>query len=162
MQLSLRLLALTSLVLLTSCVTHGPAPAVDKLRIEAWASTNGEFWKVRIAEFRDGSGAEVQYESFLGFGRGELSGSLAIHQERVSAIKALLASEEFFDLPLSISKPASGFHRPDFFLNACLGKQCRKVNLYDPSAMGNAPEAQRFLSLWDAVVEPLPLKPAWK
>lgn len=115
-----------------------------------------------MKEYRDGSGAELRFESHLAMGRGEIGGHVVLNRERLSVVRDVLARTDFDQLPRSISDEIVPFHRPDLRITACSGAICHTVNLYDPSALGGSAEGQRFLSVWAAIVEPLPLKPTWQ
>lgn len=165
MKASLDLVVLLMCFVASACATGASQRGVQTHRIEAAVSTAGpygQFWQIDLSEYRDGSGAELRFESSLGMGGGEIQGRVLLSRERLAAIKDLLASTSFSQLPSSITAEAVPFHRPDFRITSCSGSNCHTVNLYDPATVGESTEGRRFLSVWAAIVEPLPLKPAWQ
>jgi len=165
MKPSLKLVVLLPCFIAASCATGRHASAGDNFRVEAVVSTAGpygQFWQINLDEYRDGSGAELRFESSLGMGRGEVHGHVLLNKKQVSAVKDLLVNTNFNHLPSSITEEMVQFHRPDFRISACSGSSCHTVNLYDPAAVGNSADGRRFLSVWTALVEPLPLKPTWQ
>lgn len=162
---SLKLVVLLSCFIAASCTSGRNIAAGDILRVEAFVSTAGPYghsWRIDIKEYSDGSGAELRFEASLDMGRSEIQGQVLLNRELLSAFKDLLANANFNQLPDSISDKIVPFHRPDFRITACSGSICHTVKLYDPSVVGSSADGQRFLSVWAAIVEPLPLKPTWQ
>jgi hypothetical protein len=166
MKPSLKLVVLLLCFLSASCAANNKHMAAkDNLRIEAYLAAAGTYvqiWKISLKEYDDGSGATIRFKASLGMGKGRIQGDDLIHRARLSVIKDLLTKTNFNQLPPTISAEMVALHRPDYRITACAGTRCHTVNLYDPSDVGSSPEGQRFLEVWNAIVEPLPLKPEWK
>jgi hypothetical protein len=76
-------------------------------------------------------------------------------------VRAALDEQQFFGLPAEIVPKSAVLHMPDFSLNVGRDGRRHKVRLYDPEQMKSDPRAKRFLVVWDALFDGLPVKPSW-
>jgi hypothetical protein len=154
----------TSVAVLAAVLTVGsePAPtsATPDLWAEAWLSTAGPYgqgWSLRLAP----SGNVSLRVFYMGTPAGSLLADFDPGDGYEARVRAVLNDQQFFVLPAEITPKAAMLHMPDFSLNIGLGSRRHKVRLYDPEQMKSDPRAKRFLAVWTALFDGLPVKPSW-
>ena len=139
---------------------QGEEPASSLLLVKASISTAGQYgesWYLTHAP--DG---EVNLQVFYSTSpSGSLLARFRLSDEHVLAVRETVASEEFFALPPELAPSQTLFHQPRLVLDVYLGGAHHTVSLYDPEALENQPNSNRFLAVWRRVFEALPLRPSW-
>jgi hypothetical protein len=137
-----------------------PTTAAPDLLAEAWLSTAGPYgegWELRLMPHGD-----VSLRVFYSLRpSGSLMADFDIDEDHMARIRAAIDAQAFFDLPAEISPKLSALHMPDFRLEITLGNRKSKVQLYDPADLKDDSRAKRFLAVWAAIYDGLPLKPKW-
>jgi hypothetical protein len=86
------------------------------LTIEASLNENSSFagmWRIKIKEFSDSSGAELEFSLSAGMGSRSFEGSSILGKSSLLTIKETMDKQEYFELPEFISPDAMGFDMPD-------------------------------------------------
>jgi hypothetical protein len=130
------------------------------LLLEAYVSTAGPYgqlWTLKLTP-----AGEAELHVLYAFNpSGSLTGTFSLSEERVSAIRRALEKYDFMLLPERMSPALIAFHMPDLRLAVWNSDKHREVRLYDPKQMAGDPQAKRFLAVWTAVFDGLPVKPTW-
>lgn len=92
---------------------------------------------------------------------GNLLGRFSLSEQQSLAIRKACDAQDFFGLPADLTPPQQAFHRPHLQLTIHLGGRHHKVSLYDPAELKGQAATIRFLAVWAAVFEGLPLRPSW-
>jgi hypothetical protein len=117
----------------------------------------GERWEFNIAA----DGAVDLKVGYMLSGAGSLQGQFGPAKHRVEAVRAAVLKERFMDLPSDLSPEMVALHMPDLRLSISFGEQTHKVRIYSPDQMGKDPRARRFLAVWRAVFQHVPIRPSW-
>ena len=154
-----------TIALLIAGASFCPAAAIADekevgLVVEAWVSTAGpygESWDLKLSP-----SGEVALQVFYSANpSGSLMARFGLSDESVAAVRKVIKSERYFELPPKISPPTAPLHQPDLRLSVWLGGKRHKVQLYDPDQLKGDANAGRFLAIWRRLYEALPLRPSW-
>ena len=132
------------------------------ITIEASLSENASFqgmWNIKIIEFHDSSGAELEFSLSAGMGSRSFEGSSILGKSSLLTIKEAMDKQEYFELPEFISPDAKGFDMPDYRLKVCKNERCHKVELYDPKSILESSDMKRFNFIWNSIFKSLPAWP---
>jgi len=93
---------------------------------------------------------------------GTVMGEFSMQADYVDRVHKAIETERFFDLPASLDSGSGYFHQPDLFLRIDRGGRTHTVRVHDPARLKNDARAQRFLRVWAALYERLPMRPSWR
>ena len=154
----------SSAALLAAILAAGPQVSTTgktpDLWVEAWLSTAGPYgegWTLRLAP----NGNVFLRVLYMGNPSGNLLADLDVGDEYERHLRAAIETHRFFDLPTDISPKSAVLHLPDFTMDVALGGKRHKVRLYDPKQLEADSRTKRFLAVWEALFEGLPMKPSW-
>jgi len=149
---------------LTTGVAHAnpaeEALGAPVLFVRAFASTGGAYgenWDLTLAP----DGAVFLQVSYGTSPSGEVMAHFTFSEWRTRAIREVCETQRFFDLPTDLAPLERLGHKPSLQIEIHLAGRRHKVSLYDPSALRTHAAANRFLAVWNAVFETLPLRPSW-
>jgi hypothetical protein len=78
----------------------------------------------------------------------------------MQSIREAVVRADFFSLPTELSPEKVFLHMPDLRVEVELASRTQKVSLYSPDEL-EGDDKQRFMDVWNALLEPLPFKPSW-
>ena len=136
------------------------APGAPALFVQAFISTAGaygETWQLTLAPNGD-----VFLQVFYGASpSGDVMAHFTLSERGIGAIREACETQQFFDLPTDLAPLERLGHKPSLQIEIHLAGRHHKASLYDPAALRTHAAANRFLALWNAVFETLPLRPSW-
>lgn len=136
-------------------LTFGDTPA-PSLRVRAVAGIGEELWVVEMAA--DGS---VDLELTHLYKRDkDLKRSFGPSDARIGAVRRALESAEFLKLPANIIRKLVTVDATGLRLAVTAGKSSHEVYLYEPEELVRDKRAKRFLSVWNALFDSLPIRPS--
>jgi len=164
MKIAVWVASATMVSLATAQPPHSSPPeeatAAPPLFVRASVSTAGAYgqnWHLTLSPNR-----EVFLQVFYGSNpSGNLMAHFTLSERQVGAIRKACEAQRFFELPADLAPQRIPLHRPHLQIEIHLGVRHHKVSLSDPSALRAHSAADRFLAVWKAVFETLPLRPSW-
>jgi hypothetical protein len=127
------------------------------MRIEAAFYTNGTYGDLYKLMLPGGDGVELEVVSFLS-PMGKVSGSYFADSVKVRALAEAIVIHQFSALPSRIStKNPVPFHAPEYRLSVTLDGKTHRVLLVAPQFKSQTEEAKRFVAVWNAVFELVPV-----
>jgi hypothetical protein len=164
MRIAVRVAAASFACVLTAGIAHASpgeeALGARALFVEAFASTGGAYgenWHLTLAP----NGEVFLQVSYATSPSGEVMAHFTFSERSIGAIREVCKTQQFFDLPTDIAPLERMGHKPSLQIEIHLAGRHHKASLYDPSALRTHAAANRFLAVWNAVFETLPLRPSW-
>ena len=123
------------------------------------AGPYGEMWTVKLDHH---SSMTVEANWMLN-PMGSLKGSFLLDPSDIAKINVAADAAKFFSLPKKIS-PSNGIpiHAPDLQIRFTSKGKTHLVNLYAPAEVADQAKVARFMSVWSAIHDKLPVRPSWK
>jgi hypothetical protein len=155
------LLAVASPILPMTASAYPPPSFIAKSRVpdvafEAVVSTFGERWIV-TADLLSEASVEINWALQHS---GHLKGTFLIDDQQVATAAA---AAQFASLPESIY-PERGVTLDSPHLRISLSVNCARhtVQIDDPSGVEDRKKVERFMAVWNAIFQQLPVHPTWR
>ena len=139
-----------------TAATEEPPPVI----VTAFMSTAGPYGESWVLTMSPEGRASLRVH-YLGNPSGSLMAHFELGDKAIEAIRKVVTSERFFEIPAKLAPKVSAFHKPALQLDVRVGSTHHNVNLYDPAQLGRDAAVERFRQVWNAVFAAIPLKPAW-
>jgi hypothetical protein len=94
--------------------------------------------------------------------RGTVIGEFSMQADYVARVHRAIETEQFFELPAYMDSGSGYLHQPHLTLKIDRGTRTHTVRVHDPARLKNDARARRFLRVWAALYERLPMRPSWR